>query len=243
MYFSRSLEKRGRQIVEGVYYFGESGMLDCNQYILKSTNGDLTMIDAGNGKSFDGLMEGMKRFGLDIQKIKRILLTHEHVDHISGIYRIRKEFSANMPEIIALKPTAHIIRTADEDAVFPQGLGLTATQFGVKMEKMECTEVKEGDEIDCKGFKLSVLETPGHSVGSATYIENKLGIIFPGDVVFPGGSFGRYDFPGGSKSVLKASIERLTSYKALTYLCAGHMAFETNASQSIKMSLHNIDYF
>lgn len=236
------MDKRGKKIIEGVFYFGECGMLDCNQYILQSSNGDLTMIDAGNGKSFDGMIKVMKKIGLDIKNIKRIILTHEHVDHISGIYRIKKEFK-DMPELIALKSTAEIIKNADEDAVFPRGLGLTAAQFGVDMEKMDCTIIKEGDEIDCHGFILKVLETPGHSIGSATYIEEKFGIIFPGDVVFPGGSFGRYDFPGGNKNVLKASIERLSSFKSLNYLCAGHMAFESNASKQINISLHNIDYF
>lgn len=243
MFFSMGGEKRGKKVTENVYYFGETGMLDCNQYILVSNNGDLTLIDSGNGRSFKGLTEGMKSLGLDYKKIKKVIITHEHVDHICGIYQIKKEFGANMPKLYAYGNTAKCIINADENSIFPGNLGISAEMFGVKMEKLPCTELKDGEILDLNGFKLEVIWTPGHSEGSASFIENDKKIIFCGDTVFPGGSFGRYDFPGGSQKTLKESIKKLTEKKGLVWLCAGHMLFESDASAQIKMSLRNIDYF
>ena len=67
---------------------------------------------------------------------------------------------------------------------------------------------------------VKVFLTPGHSPGSiCLYLENDK-ILISGDVVFAG-SVGRTDFPGGSSSLLRKSIDELSKLD-VEYLVPGH---------------------
>ena len=80
----------------------------------------------------------------------------------------------------------------------------------------------EGDLILGKErqLNLQILHTPGHSPGALSiyWADNK--VLIPGDVVFYGG-VGRTDFPGGSITLLKQSIEKLSKLE-VEYLLPGH---------------------
>ena len=67
------------------------------------------------------------------------------------------------------------------------------------------TVLSDGDRIG----DLRVIHTPGHTPGGICLYEPEEKLLFSGDTVFTGGSFGRYDFPGGDRTVLAASLERL----------------------------------
>jgi hydroxyacylglutathione hydrolase len=239
--FGFSRKKHGRELVPNLYYFKESPMLDCCMYILKAPNDDLLLVDAGNGKSLDSLITAMENFNLDFKKITKVLITHEHLDHVLGIYPLIEMLVDNPPEIIAPSITAKILQDGDENQICPGSLGISAAQFGVEIVPLKVTSLKEGESLDFGDFHFQVFDTPGHSLGSATYYDPQNKIIFPGDVVFPMGSFGRYDFPGGSLSTLKKSIERLSKLD-VEYLCSGHMDAVKNGTQQILKSLKNISY-
>jgi hydroxyacylglutathione hydrolase len=236
--------KKSIEIIKNIFLFAEFKNLDCNIYILKSeikNDYELTLIDSGNGLNSKNLMQGMKKIGLDPSKIKRILLTHEHLDHILGIYNI-PELASSKPEIYALGETAKIIEQADEDAIAPKELGIPVSLFQVDIKPLDVKRLKEGDELTFGDFSFKILYTPGHSLGSISLFEKKLKILFPGDVVFCGGSFGRVDFPGGSAKDLRQSISRLTELD-VSILCPGHLAYSKNGSKEIKLSLHTFDQF
>jgi glyoxylase-like metal-dependent hydrolase (beta-lactamase superfamily II) len=73
---------------------------------------------------------------------------------------------------------------------------------------------------DEKQVNLTVFHTPGHSPGSiCIYWPDKKALI-TGDLVF-NGSVGRTDFPGGSITTLKQSIERVSQLD-VEYLLPGH---------------------
>ena len=67
---------------------------------------------------------------------------------------------------------------------------------------------------------VKVLLTPGHSPGSVCLYLEKDKILISGDVVFAG-SVGRTDFPGGSPSLLRKSIDELSQLD-VEYLVPGH---------------------
>lgn len=80
----------------------------------------------------------------------------------------------------------------------------------------------EGDLILGKEnrINLQVLHTPGHSPGSLSFYWPDSKVLIPGDVIFYG-SVGRTDFPGGSITILKQSIEKLSKLE-VEYLLPGH---------------------
>jgi len=56
-----------------------------------------------------------------------------------------------------------------------------------------------------------------------------------GDLVFSGGNFGRYDFPGGSLKTLQKSIEFVKNLD-VTYLLPGHMGVSDDGNGQIEKS-------
>ncbi|WP_457558009.1 MBL fold metallo-hydrolase [Candidatus Harpocratesius sp.] len=243
MFFNRNPTKKiVQKIIPNLYYFAEFPMLDCNMYVLlDESSGKFCLIDTGNGKSFNGFKKSIHEIGLNMENLTSIIITHEHLDHILGLYSILKEIDISLLNIYVAPFTNQILEQGNEQLICPRELGISADVFEVKIRPLtNLIEVHEGNTISFGSFNLEVLETPGHSIGSITLFDKSHKILFPGDVVFPQGSFGRYDFPGGDLQKLKLSIKRLSDLQ-VEILCSGHMSpvLQNTASQ-IQLSLRNI---
>ena len=139
---SNNSVKLGRSVIKNVFYFGESPMLDCNQFILvDDETGDLALFDSGNGLSLKGLFEGMGNLGLQYQKITRVFLTHEHVDHVLGLYPLIKLLKENPPTIYAFGETTKILREGTESKIFPGNLGISPTMFGLEIIPLDIVDL------------------------------------------------------------------------------------------------------
>ncbi|MHA1338391.1 MAG: MBL fold metallo-hydrolase [Promethearchaeota archaeon] len=240
--------KRAEKIVSKIYIVHEFPNLDCNIYLINSkevgeseSDYELCLIDSGNGLNTQNLFEGIKKLGFDPKKISTIIITHEHLDHILGVFKISSMMNGNC-KIYALGETARVIREGDEQTISPVELGVPISLFHTKIVPLEVNEVKEGDIIRFGGVNLKVLHTPGHSLGSMSLYDEQIKILFPGDVIFCGGSFGRVDFPGGSASELKKSINRLNQLD-VKYLCPGHMHISRNGNEEIAYSKKMIELY
>ncbi len=236
--------KNGEEVIDNLFFFPEVGMLDCNQYILRdSDTGELSLFDAGNGLTLNGLVEGLKRLDLQLDDITRVYITHEHVDHVLGLYHILNKMIDNQPQIFAFGETANILRNGIEEKIFPgsiQSFGINAKYFGVKIIPINITELTLFESINIgTNFAFKILYTPGHSPGSICYYEERVKILIPGDLIFTGGSFGRYDFPGGSLQKLKESIKRISELD-VKYLLPGHMGISKQGNQAISASLRMV---
>lgn len=223
-------------------------MLDCNQYIIKDPDTkELTLFDAGNGISLKGLFKGMEEYNLDPTNITKVFLTHEHVDHILGLYSLMKSLVEKPPVIYAYGETAKVLRDGDVSRIFPGNLGIKPSMFGVEIIPLKVADLENIKEKEISSeFKFQIHYTPGHSLGSISYYEPAKKILISGDLVFRAelhyniGSFGRYDFPGGSLDALKKSIEHVTELDVLILL-PGHMNIvEKNANQHIALSYKTI---
>lgn len=222
-------------------------MLDCNMYVItdqsNESNGKFWVIDAGNGQSFPGFKTSLNELGLDLSDMVGIVITHEHLDHLLGLFSFIQELSSQPEPIkIYVSPfTKQILEKGDEEQICPRSLGIRASHFGVKIFPLSgLSEIHEGDVLQFGENSLKVLDTPGHSIGSISLYDSERKILFPGDVVFPQGSFGRYDFPGGNLDTLTASVKRLSELP-VDILCAGHMPpVLSQASSQIQLSYRNI---
>jgi len=111
----------------------------------------------------------------------------------------------------------------EEDAFYNETGRMFYQMFGAEPPRLNPTVyLQEGALALGAGEKLTaqVLLAPGHSPGSiVVYLEQEK-ILISGDVVFAG-SVGRTDFPGGSPSLLRKSIERLSQLD-VECLVAGH---------------------
>jgi hydroxyacylglutathione hydrolase len=170
-------------------------------------------------------LKNIKKF-IDPAKIEMIVLTHCHHDH-SGAAPALKEATG-----------ARLLLSEKEVGAVGDDLASVAYLFGEQAPVYEVDEtLKEGMVLDIGEWKLQVLETPGHSLGSLCLFEKDKKVLFSGDTVFPDGNIGRTDMCGGDTSQLVRSIERLTELDVST-MYPGHMEITSdNVNRQIQMSL------
>ena len=159
-------------------------------------------------------------------KIKFIVNTHSHVDHICGNAGVIKGTGAKL-----------IIHELEEKSLTRIHKGLLNILLGGRPSPQPDILVKDGDTIEIGSSALEVIHTPGHSKGGiCLYGENNL---FTGDTLFVGG-IGRTDLPGGSIEVLLGSIKnRLLVLPDDTIIWPGHNYGAFPSSTVIKEKFYN----
>ncbi len=143
-----------------------------------------------------------------------IICTHGHADHIAGNGELKKRW-----------PDCPIIIGKGDAYKLTDPVGNLSAGYGMDFISPEADQtVVEGDVLELAGFKLQVLETPGHSTGHGVFVAYELCPVqvFGGDVLFAG-SVGRTDWPDCSFEVLKRSIhEKLFPLADDTIVLPGH---------------------
>ncbi|MFA9559392.1 MBL fold metallo-hydrolase [Evansella sp. AB-rgal1] len=184
------------------------GPLQTNGYILFQENGTGVMIDPGGDS--EKLIQLLHRDGI---KIKGILLTHAHFDHIGAVDDIRKEFEAPV-----------YIHQNEADWLSDPNLNGSGLFSGIEkiiIDKPDRLLTSEAP-LKIESFEFQIYETPGHSPGSVSFYIPEEKIIFSGDVLFHGG-VGRTDLPGGDHETLMNTIHnKMLSLPDETIVANGH---------------------
>ena len=202
---------------------------DSNVYLIP---GEIpTIIDCGTGLHSKYIIDKVKE-KIQLKKIKQIILTHEHFDHCGGVKDIFEKIG-NHVKIIAHELSSHKIENGESD--FARMLGSSMPKMPVDIKLKKDDKLKIGDN------EFKVIHTPGHTPGCICLYNKENKILFSGDTIFAFGSFGRYDFPGGSLNELKDSIERITKLD-IEKMYPGHESIvEKDANKHIKKSFENIN--
>jgi glyoxylase-like metal-dependent hydrolase (beta-lactamase superfamily II) len=149
-------------------------------------------------------------------EVTHILLTHAHVDHVSGVAEARR----------ALRAPIYLHK---EDLFLYQNAVRTGMMFGLTVEEPPPVDhFYEGEgPIVFGDYEVRVIHTPGHCPGGVCLAISKTGdatppSLFVGDTLFAG-SIGRTDLPGGNYETLLRSItERLFAFPDAAIVYSGH---------------------
>jgi len=126
-------------------------------------------------------------------KLKYVLLTHGHFDHVLGVNDFREKYKC---EILIHYDDEIILQNIDQ---FMSGLGFRKTD----VQNVD-GYIKDNQALKFGDTKIKVIHIPGHSPGSVGFlVEDK---IFAGDTIFYE-CVGRTDLFGGNFNELKKSIE------------------------------------
>ena len=127
--------------------------------------------------------------------VKKVLLTHAHIDH------------AGATAVLARETGAVIEGPHRGDAFWIEKLPDQGRMFGLENAERFTPDrwLEHGDRVHVGQCELEVLHCPGHTPGHIVFFSREQKIAIVGDVLFAG-SVGRSDLPGGSHQQLVDSI-------------------------------------
>lgn len=161
------------------------------------------------------LVDMISSLGGNLFKIKGVLLTHVHYDHIYGLPRLKELF----PEVRVYTNEAGRVALGSEKLNYSK-----YHNDPIVFESENIVICKEGDEIELfEGVTAKVYETPGHSDSCLTYeVEDYL---FTGDSYIPGVKVVT-TLKGGDKKLAAKSVERILKLAEGKIICPGHEVIE-----------------
>ncbi|GAC1343212.1 MAG: MBL fold metallo-hydrolase [Candidatus Dormibacteria bacterium] len=185
---------------------------DENCYVLHRRDTDRCLV-VDPGLQHAALLQHLERHSL---RCERILLTHGHGDHVSGVPAVRAAHrcpAAINPADRFLLPYANRLPGVPAD-----------------LPAVECDEeLTPGEVLHWQGVDLQVLATPGHTPGSVCLLLGE--DLLAGDTLFRR-SVGRTDLPGGDWDTLMASIQgTLYGLEPQTVVRPGHGAATSIAEE------------
>jgi len=150
-------------------------------------------------------------------RLRMILETHAHADHLSGARLLQGPF----PDA----PLGIGARITEVQALFKRIYGLPDTfpTDGRQFDRL----FADGEQVEAGSLRFEVIATPGHTPADVAYRFTGLDggdALFVGDVLFmPDSGTGRCDFPGGSATDMYRSItERVYALPPETRVFTGH---------------------
>ena len=181
-----------------------------NTYLIFDDSKEAVVIDPGNYEAYEN--ELISKF-IDENKLqlKKIILTHCHIDHCLGNKYLNEKYGAEL------------LIPFDERDLY-KNVENIATLFGfANYSHLDENEyLKENDKIEFGDIKLDVLFLPGHSPGHLAFYFKNDNVCFSGDVLFYN-SIGRTDLPGGDHDTLINSIKnKLFLLNPNTIIYPGH---------------------
>jgi glyoxylase-like metal-dependent hydrolase (beta-lactamase superfamily II) len=165
------------------------GPIQANCYVLGCEETlEAAVIDPGD--EADRILFSMSEAKL---KLKYIINTHGHFDHVGANKRLKDVSGAQ----ILIHPL---------DAPLLNHLSTSAASWGLTIEDSPPPDrmLEETDTVSVGNITLSTIHTPGHTPGGISLHTD--GFVFVGDTLFAG-SVGRTDFPGGDFATLRSSIK------------------------------------
>lgn len=125
-------------------------------------------------------------------KVKYILMTHGHMDHITDLEELHRDLSATL-------------------AVHEKDAG----QLPIKADRF----LSGGEKIQCGNLELEVIHAPGHTPGSLCFRIDSY--LISGDTIFPGGP-GKTASPDAFKQIMASIEEIIMNLPDDTVILPGH---------------------
>jgi glyoxylase-like metal-dependent hydrolase (beta-lactamase superfamily II) len=211
---------------------GKTGVL--GTYLVEGE--EKAIIDPGPTNQTLGVLDTLQIHS--IKELKAILLSHIHLDHGGGSWKIAESYPSSF---VYCHPrgAAHIVDPSKvktgAERLFGERILEYGTITGVPRDKV--MESTDGEVIDLGGIILQVLWTPGHSSHSQSYWEPDSKTVFVGDagghVIGGGGPVVPVSPPPHNPVKAVESIDRILGLRPET-LCIAHFGHHENAQEHLK---------
>ncbi len=126
-------------VSQDVYIVGGADLshpYDCSVYLVDGGQ-EMVLIDTGAGEGYELIVDNIRSLGLQPEKLKAVIATHSHIDHIGALSQFREEFGV---QVIAHELDTEAIET---------GIGSGAEYYGVSYQPCKVDVVLKGAEGQC----------------------------------------------------------------------------------------------
>lgn len=180
---------------------------DTNCYIIVDENTRETIVvdPAGNVDSIVEMLQVLNA------KLKYIIITHCHGDHIGGVEELRNRCGGKV-----------LIHRTDAEGLYKEEISLTY-YIGMQQIHLEAdSRLDDEDKIHLGNLEFKILHTPGHTAGSICIYCEEEKMLLSGDTLFRG-TWGRTDLPTGSfEDIINSITKKLMILPEETIVYPGH---------------------
>lgn len=205
-----------------------------NTFVLYDETKECVIIDPGCADETE--KSQLQNFvSLHKLKVKLLLNTHCHIDHVLGNKFVKETYKVNL-----------LIHRMEEAVL--KAVEVYAPSYGFHLYQHQPPDgfLEEGDRLTFGNQTFTVLFVPGHSPGHVAFYSEKNRILIGGDVLFYN-SIGRTDLPGGNHEQLLSSIQsQFFVLPDQVRVCPGHgpettIGFEKKTNPFCAVNNINID--
>ena len=206
------MKGRAEKILDGLWMVGDGRLShpkDACVYLVDGGH-EMALIDAGAGENPDAILRNIEAAAHDVSRLKWILVTHCHIDHVGGIPYLGRKTGA---KVMCHAKCAEILAIGDDSRT-------AAKWYGMSLEPITSDVTFDGPSETVKfgNAELTLLHTPGHSPDSISIY----GTIADKKVLFGQDIHGPFSPVLGSDIELwRQSMRKLIELRA-EILCEGH---------------------
>ena len=184
--------------------------LYANTYLLSDSEDNCVVIDPA--KDYPGIVNYIKKNNL---KLKAVLLTHGHVDHMRGVDTLVNAFKAPL-----------YIGFDDEDKLTDTYANCSDFLGEHVVVKSKAITLADNEVLHFASEDIKVITVPYHTAGSVCFYLKESGVIFTGDFIIMHG-IGRSDLPSAMPKELRNSMGKILVLPESTKIYGGHGPFST----------------
>lgn len=179
--------------------------------ILDAENGP-TLVDTGLPGQAELILEKLAAEGISLSDLKRILITHQDIDHIGSLKALKEATGA---EVLALDVEIPYIDGTLPSPKMPsperleQNPGLKAMLDALERSTVDVA-LRDGEVLDLAGG-VTVIATPGHTFGHTSLYLNRTQTLITGDALTAsqGTLAGPMEMATPDMASAKASVKKL----------------------------------